>query len=740
MAFDIGCVEIMERIEKILASIPPKFLLDHYFNVLDLISWRGFVEQEEKEDFTILSLREKLSREAQRYQNINPSYSRRCSRSLTIVEETVNELVGVGLLSKDGEIFRKTNYLSQFYYLLKQRVRKSLRRYVAWAILYLHNQKKLTSFSTVELVALLSYRDEDYINEMPYLVKWKENGWSKLLEKSGNEWKLLEEPYAPLSPILLTDIDGRLSDAIFELSKTKTKFHTEEVIKKLHELEQRSVEKILKSAGLKFENEKWQINAEILGSMKKLLKAEARAWPVLGILVFKNPYFKLQSRNMYVDLPNTTIGDFLVELERICQQHKDDEEKMYEEAKKLATTFNQSLEKHLGKWLLFSIRKQFFGSKPFGVQIKIDWRQFHSFLESFPKREIPLRDKYSYLLNCRAPSLKLVLRGDLERVQNEVKEVCAKDIEEIRQNLENLISRINKAKDYLFKIASYRRTIFIEPSTLEYFPEMISTLYALILLVRNGTIPACYREMRKVLENLSWVIFDDVLLYRTTLRKREHIEKLLIPSYRSVSKEWYDWASQEKLMLRNLRELESKIKNLTEMLYTHGESEGCCWDKKETQEILFKRISYPLFLLLTGRDIQVPKKLEEIIPQYEVEVLKSLAVEDLKNVLKDLKRTQLSKSEEVVVERVINSLIGKASKIVPLYPSNEFVLGFVSKIFSINLLELYKEYSQFVHSYFTSWHIFPFSSVLEFKIFKHELSIFIKTLSQLIDSYLNELF
>ena len=51
--------------------------------------------------------------------------------------------------------------------------------------------------------------------------------------------------------------------------------------------------------------------------------------------------------------------------------------------------------------------------------------------------------------------------------------------------------------------------------------------------------------------------------------------------------------------------------------------------KKEIQEILFKRISYPLFLLLAGIDVQVPKKLEEAIPQYEVEVLKSLAVEDL---------------------------------------------------------------------------------------------------------------
>lgn len=724
-----------------MASVPPKFLLDHYLNVLYLINWGGFVESEDREHFTISNLAEKLLRDAQSYQSINPSYSRECSRSIAPIEALVNELVSLGLLIKHGEVFRKTSKFSQFYYLLKHRVGKSLRRYVAWAILYLHHQKNLTCFSTTELVALLSYRDEDYIDEMPHLIKWKENGWFKLLEKSGEEWKLLEEPYVPSSPMLLANIDDRLSYAILGISKTKDEFRTEEIIEKLHELERIDAEKILKNFGLKFENGEWQINDTILESMKKFLEAEVKPWPSFGDIVSKDPYFKLQSRRMYVDIPNSTITNFSNELIRICYQHKDDQEKMFEEAKILATSFNQSLEKYCGRWLLFVIRKQYFGSKPFGIQIKIDWRQFHLFLDIFPKREIPLKDKYSYLLDCRAPSLKLVLRRGLENVQNEVKEVCVEEMVQINQNLENLTHRIDEVKDYLFKITSYRRTIPIEPSTLEYFPEMISTLNALILLVENGTIPACYREMRKVLENLSWVIFDDILLYRTTLiRKREYVRELIIP-YRSVSKEWYDWAIQEKqLLLRNLRELEAKVKNLSEIIYLYGENGGYLWDKKEMQEILFKRISYPLFLLLTGIDIEVPKKLEEIVPHYEVEVLKSLAVEDLKNVLRDLGHTRKSKSDNALADKIINTLAGNASEIVAPYPSNEFVLGFVSKILSSNLLEPYKEYSQFVHSYFTSWHIFPFSSVLEFKIFKHELSVFIEILSQLINSYLKELF
>ena len=74
------------------------------------------------------------------------------------------------------------------------------------------------------------------------------------------------------------------------------------------------------------------------------------------------------------------------------------------------------------------------------------------------------------------------------------------------------------------------------------------------------------------------------------------------------------------------------------------------------------------------------------------------------------------------------------------YPSNEFVLGCVDKIFHGKLLKKYKEYSHFVHSYFTSWHIFPFSSVLEFKVFKYELETFSQMVHDLIENYVNMLF
>ncbi|MHA1431507.1 MAG: hypothetical protein ACTSRV_14110, partial [Candidatus Freyarchaeota archaeon] len=82
-----------------------------------------------------------------------------------------------------------------------------------------------------------------------------------------------------------------------------------------------------------------------------------------------------------------------------------------------------------------------------------------------------------------------------------------------------------------------------------------------------------------------------------------------------------------------------------------------------------------------------------------------------------------------------------SDEVIPPYPSNKFVLELVQEALGSDLLQRkYNEYSHFVHSYFTSWHIFPFSSVLEFKILKHELSIFADIIREMIDLYLKELF
>ena len=731
----------MTKIEEMLRVTSPKLVLDNYWNVLGLLEWRLLREgQPQEKNLTISDVTGFLSKELKK--EGSPFYQRLCSRSMTVVENVVDELENSGLLIRENDSFQKSDKYSEFYRILKKAIKTSVKRYVAWTVWHLYH-KGLTSFSASEILRMLSYPDEECLSEIPHLSIWKRDSRRKLLRRHGDVWTLSEEPYLLTKSILLLDLNRRLYVAISELSKTRSRFRADEIVSELRRLETASIESILRKTELKNEQGKWHINDVALEGVKYTLQeTRAEKWPFFGVLISKDPHFRLQSRTLYADMPNTTVWNFVNELGRISYERKGDKERMLEEAKELATAFNQNLEKSLGEWMVFVIRKQYFGSKPFGVQIRIDWSKFFLFLDTFAQNELPLWNKYSYILNCRAPSLTLVLRGDLERVQQSVREICKEEMDQINRNIENLVSRINEAKDYLFKITSHRRTIPVEPSTLEYFPEMMSTLRALVSLLENGTIPACYREMRKVLENLAWVIFDDLLFYKAVnVSRRKRVKAESIMPYRAVSKEWYDWASQEKLMITNLTQLKKKIRNLTEAIYLHGENKAYDWNKKQIEETLFKRLSYPLFLLLTGIDIQVPRKLEDILPRYETKILKDLAAEDLKNIMKELRHGHLTRSDETFAEKLTKILeIKESSKIVPPYPSNEFVLGFVSKVLSGDLVKSYKEYSHFVHSYFTSWHIFPFSSVLEFRIFNHEFSVFADIIQQLIDTYLKELF
>lgn len=112
------------------------------------------------------------------------------------------------------------------------------------------------------------------------------------------------------------------------------------------------------------------------------------------------------------------------------------------------------------------------------------------------------------------------------------------------------------------------------------------------------------------------------------------------------------------------------------------------------------------------------------------------------NALVALKSGPLTKFDKKIVREFVQSLMDKMpDKIVAPYPSNGFVLSIISKMLglNLNLNSFYGRYSYFVHSYDKAWQLFPFSSVLEFKILGYELSSFFNTILETIGSYLNEI-
>jgi len=104
------------------------------------------------------------------------------------------------------------------------------------------------------------------------------------------------------------------------------------------------------------------------------------------------------------------------------------------------------------------------------------------------------------------------------------------------------------------------------------------------------------------------------------------------------------------------------------------------------------------------------------------------------------KRTLYESDEEFIVN-LTDRLLADDEHFSIRYPSNSFIIQLLEKIskFKLKISSSYGRYSYFVHSYDKTWQFYPFSSVVEFEIFKHELDRFIKLLRGMFDFYEKEM-
>ncbi|MBO3842211.1 MAG: hypothetical protein FGF48_07330 [Candidatus Brockarchaeota archaeon] len=447
-------------------------------------------------------------------------------------------------------------------------------------------------------------------------------------------------------------------------------------------------------------------------------------WPLIGVKPTSNPYFKIEGKAhyMYVDIPNQLISYFLVNLYRLSEEYKTDLETLYRESKKLENEFNEFFKRKFGGWLSILIKREPFSKRPFGIQIRIDWSSFQSFLEKFAEREdITLEEKYEYLFMCRSEIAWLPSGPEKEFMEKCVRHFSKSLIKEISSTL------ISFTRELLEKKKKYRERLLLKrkfaPLTLAYLSEIISTIIVINDCVHRGIVSTCYREMRKILENISWVIIDDLLL----LRGRKEVLEKIIPPLRIPNKEWYEWAKNKRLIITGLNEFTKYFQVIIEKImkkYGIGRS--------EIESSLFNNMTYPLFLFLSGSREMPPPSLKDIV--YETEAIKPFVKENIKMIIASLLKRSLSSSDEEFINE-LSDLLAVGKHISIRYPSNKFIMQLVEKISSIKIDELYKRYSYFVHSYDKAWQFYPFSSILEFKIFKHEMVQFIRLVTQLLDFY-----
>ncbi len=459
-----------------------------------------------------------------------------------------------------------------------------------------------------------------------------------------------------------------------------------------------------------------------------------KEWPIYGIIrnppVKDQPLFRIQSRNLYVDVPNNIILDFITHLMVIAEEMKEeDEEKIREEFRKFAGKVNDFLSKNI-PWMKFVIRKETSGSVRIGVQIRIDWKKFEEFLRDFPSNnKFSLTEKYEYLFACKRAGLIIALRdreSRIEDTQKRVREIVEEDITNTMESLDSLCQHISEYKNTLLRGARRKKLGIL---TLEYLPEMYSTVTSLKTIVSDGVVTPCYRELRKILGNLCWAIFNDILYQRSVSRARS---VNFTPLYTVISQEWFLKSRGKGHTLKDLGDLRRCMKDMTDKLEFYSKIKGYGWSKKSIRKTILDTIDYSLIIVLTGRERREYDK-DERIPFVKAEQLKPLTVRSIEMVISSLKNKRLSKSDRRLAVELSEGVIGDKKELVPAFPSDKFVMKFVGRIAGVNLYELYRNYSVFVHSYPFSWQTFPYSSVLEYRILLHEVNRFRDAIVQMLD-------
>jgi len=249
-------------------------------------------------------------------------------------------------------------------------------------------------------------------------------------------------------------------------------------------------------------------------------------------------------------------------------------------------------------------------------------------------------------------------------MQKAVKEISKDEITEIQRRLTGFVCYLEYIKGQLMKMLR-RKKLPIEPAVLLFLPEMMATVKALKHLVDHGAVPSCYREMRKILESLAWVVFDDILFFRSLKSGTT-----LFPPYRYISKEWYEFAQQQgkgnsRLILRNPGDLKKRVKELIDTLKTES------WDKKTLEvlkERIMKKMSYPMYLLLLGEDAGTVKNIEKSAPTYDSPPLLTAVRKELLETAADLNLPEELVNKIIkVVERMSHPVLIPLSHQIRLY-------------------------------------------------------------------------
>jgi len=453
----------------------------------------------------------------------------------------------------------------------------------------------------------------------------------------------------------------------------------------------------------------------------------------------RNTRVKIQTRKIFVDFPNYLIGDIYEEL---CERGKRNIEAMelYKKIKEFCEEINKKLEEIFG-FIKFYPVKTHSSKYPIGLRYKVNWKKFNDFIREFAESDESLVKKHEYInRQSRFVAMQLGRKSQDKLTQDAVKKLVENDIENIKKELKKFSEKLTIVRGKLKKLSQTQK--FRDGfSVWWYIPELKSSIKTITYMIIHGYISSVYRELRKIIENLSWCIIDDILFYNSGFHNLP--DTYGFRTYIDASKEWFE--NYKDKIIRHLGILENKIDELCEIIYFWSKGEV---KKKDIKNKIIRDIGYPILVswfnaLPTSKVKQIVKDREAIIHIYERDRIEFSLRENIARIIKKVfEKRKLTSDKQKLVDEIVAMTLPKQNKFIPSLPSNGFVIQFLDNLFrssGLRLSKMYSEYSGFVHSYVSSWQILPFSSVLEFKILKKEITKFSNSMNILLDNYMNKL-
>ncbi|MEM3573949.1 MAG: hypothetical protein QXJ62_06980 [Nitrososphaeria archaeon] len=442
----------------------------------------------------------------------------------------------------------------------------------------------------------------------------------------------------------------------------------------------------------------------------------------------KTKKFVFSNHHLYSDVPNDLIIKAYQEILEKCDNKplnkakkcadrliKEDNDSSKEEFKK----WSSRLGKPLKPFFTLFIRANVYGNKPFLFGYYLNRKEFFNFLNVFSESdEVTLYEKYGYIEKTKffGDELSLtsifsfqtgypLVNGDsISKFHTDFEEAIKTEKAYIINVLDGLLNFLRKM---IKKFKNTYRTSFI----LRYVPDIITEIYEIRALVENGYISACYREMRSLIERLSWFILDDYLSANSFGYWKDNVREM--PSFvLSINPLWYE--KEKKEPLRGLKDL------IPENI------------DKEFKKRLIKNMSIEMYIVLSGNPAYTIPKDEngDIITPYAERDIIGNGIKEVEESFESVK------SKNNLGYRNIEDWIQQLKKKwdgfeygIPKIPTSNFVFQFLinssEKKKDIERLQsTWNKYSLFTHPYLATLQVLPNFSILEYKVLKHEIDLF----------------